>query len=171
MKKCTYSLFFACISIMHTYSQEIFTTHSENPSVNYVSITPPMFQMFGEIMFNDEDKKDLVTMVKSITKFKVLETKDINISKGVENWMHSNLKEYQLEEMARVKENNNLVSIYTTSPNENIVNRLVILINVLNSDNESILIWTEGDIDILLIVDMFYKMKLPGYEQIGNLQI
>ncbi|MEJ6791466.1 MAG: DUF4252 domain-containing protein, partial [Lacinutrix sp.] len=136
MKKSLIVFAFAILLMPFTAmaQTDIFEKYSSNNEVSYGSIKPKMFRMLAKINIDtdDEDTKDFMDMVKSITSFKTLATDNKTISNDMGNWVKS--RSGSLEELMEMKHNGLVVKFYVKEgENEDHVTELLMFINGLNA--------------------------------------
>ena len=163
------------------YGQDIFEKYAQETEVTYVSISPAMFEMLGQISVStdDPDSKEFLDMLKTIKVFKVLETKNESIGVTMTRWVKDQVKKEKLEELVAIKNDNNTnVTFYAKQKESDvpIVEKLLLFakeskIDTIRNFNETLIIWVEGEIEIEKISRIAETAKFPGADKLNQIKI
>ncbi|EGV44007.2 DUF4252 domain-containing protein [Bizionia argentinensis JUB59] len=184
MKK--YTLMFVLALIMMPFAsqaQDIFTKFSDNPDVTYVSIKPKMFQMLAKMDINTDDpeSKEYISMVNSITSFKMISTGNKSISDDVAKWVKS--RKSSLEELMVVKDDGMNMTFYVQEGRDSdhvseflmfvdglgaITKDMDVNMNGKKREFETIVVSLTGDINLNQISKLTQKMGIPGGKHLEN---
>ncbi|MFD0862388.1 DUF4252 domain-containing protein [Sungkyunkwania multivorans] len=170
MKKIVLTIAIAVLPLIG-FGQSIFDKYENNPDVGFVSVSPKMFRMLGDLSegSNDPEAKEFATLVNSITNFKVITTEDKKIAGDIGSWVTKHLKNSDLEELMRVREGGSNVKFYVKEgKDENHVKELLMYVtgiedvNVNGKKIETVLLSLTGDIDLRQVGKLTDQMDLPG---------
>jgi hypothetical protein len=183
MKKTLMIFAFAIVLMPLTAmaQNDIFEKYSENDNVAYASIKPKMFQMLAKIDVdtNEEQAKEFMDMVKSITSFKTLATDDKAIAADMAKWITK--RSSTLEELMEIKNDGVVVKLYVRDgKTEDHVAELLMFVNGLDAimkdaditingkkkGAESLIVSFVGDIDLNYISKLINAFDLPGGKEL-----
>ncbi|MFP2996525.1 DUF4252 domain-containing protein [Spongiivirga sp. MCCC 1A20706] len=176
MKKLVLTIAIALISV-GTYAQSIFDKYESNPDVAFISVSPKMFKMLGSIGIetDDPEAQEFISLVNSITNFKVITTDNGAISKDITSWVSKHVRSTDLEELMRVRDGDSNVKFYVKEgKDDNHVKELVMFVTGFDQANvningkklETVLLSLSGDIDLRQVGKLTDQMDLPGGKQL-----
>lgn len=175
MKKIVILVFLMALPLV-TFGQNIFEKYADSEDVAYVSIKPRMFRMLASIDIDtdDQDAKDFLKMVNSITSFKTIATSNAKISSDIKKWVGK--RSNNLEELMEVKEGGTKMMFYVKSGrSESNVKELLMYITgleekvkVKETEINTVVVSLTGDIDLNQISKLTSKMDIPGGEHLKN---
>jgi len=176
----TYITILILLSVQLFYGQDIFEKYAQESEVTYVSISPAMFEMLGQINVSTDDpeSKEFLEMLKTIKTFKVLETENDDIGADISSWVKKQVKKEKLEELIAIKENDNTNLIFYVKQKKGdtpVVEKLLLFAkeiksNATNNFNETVIIWIEGEIELEKISKIAEKTNFPGMDKLNQLK-
>jgi len=178
MKHFLFTLLIVGLSLQIVSAQSIFDRYENSSEVSYMSISPIMFKMLGQmsVSIDDPEAKEFLNLVNSIEKFKVLTCESEKITAEMAAWVNDEVKKKKLEILMTVKEGGTDINFYVKEgASEDRVAQLLMFVNERSSEGhqknmprgiESVLLIMEGDIDLNQISKLTREMDLPGGEQL-----
>ena len=173
MKHFFFTLLIFGLSLQTVSAQSIFDRYENSSEVSYMSISPIMFKMLGQmsVSTDDPEAKEFLNLVNSIKKFKVLTCESETITAEMAAWVNDEVKKKKLDVLMTIKEGGTDINFYVKEgASEDRVAQLLMFVNERTSeghqknmplDIESVLLMMEGDIDLNQISKLTSKMDLP----------
>ncbi len=155
-------------------AQGIFDSYEEENEVTSVVVTKNMFKLLGKIKVesDDPDVKEYLEMVNSLNNIKVFITED----DGVGARMKADVQKYVsssngLEELMRVKDDGKNVKFYSKQgKDENHVSELLMFLDgEMDGKEGTVIMSITGDIDLKQISKLTRDLKVPGSEELENI--
>ncbi|MCY4561805.1 MAG: DUF4252 domain-containing protein [Flavobacteriaceae bacterium] len=175
MKKY-YSTFLTIIlSSNILFAQDIFEKFYDTEDVTYVSISDQLFKILASMQLELDTPADqeIYDIISGITSFKLIESKNIEVNKELQNWLNSCVKEGFVELM-NVRDNQSDVRFYVKQGNyEKTFEQFVMYVSNPNihgsltqepKNIETVVFSLEGDIDLDKIRDVANRIDFPGAE-------
>ena len=166
--------------------QNIFERYADNDKVTFISISPKMFEMLGQmsLSMDDPEAQEYMEMVTSINNFKVLFSSSKDISNDMLKWVNDQVLKENLEKLMSIKDKDADVTFYVKEgKNEAYVEKLLMYVNeIIKPDSKkpnfnfngreinAVLMLIEGNIDLNKISKLTDQMDLPGGNQLRKAQ-
>ncbi|MFS4418324.1 DUF4252 domain-containing protein [Maribacter sp. 2307ULW6-5] len=178
MKKLPLLLLLVLAPLM-AQAQDIFDKYENDDKVTFVAMQPKMFQMLAKMSVDTEDAeaREFFELVNSIQSFKVITTEDAAITKDVDAWVGTRLKDDAFEELMRIRDGGSNVKFYVKEGKDaDHVRELLMFVTGLKEANvdingkkmETVLLSLTGDINLRSVSKLTDKMDLPGGDQLGK---
>ena len=152
-----------------SFGQSIFDKFEDNEEVTTVVVTKRMFDLVAKINLDDEDGKEFMDMVKSLTGLKIFTTEDNAVSRDMQATVDRYLKNSSLDELMRVKDKDANIKFYVKEGKDaDHVKELLMFVTGIkdveaNGRNiETVLLTLTGDIDLNKISTLTENMDLPS---------
>ena len=170
MKK-TILLIALAITSSISYGQSTFDKLEDMDGVMSVVISKDAFKILSKFNFESENEGNEMTevfkMIENLNEFKTFSTKIPEIATQMESMVKKNVKDQNLTELMRLKEDNSKVWIYVKSTsNKDLVSQVLMLVKEIdkktNGISEAMIVSLSGSIDInkmSRLVDTFTKNK------------
>jgi len=154
------------ISPFVTKAQSQFDKFEDMEGVTSVIVSQKAFSLMSKI--GAESDEEYLNLIKNITSLKVFATESVAVAKQMENDVNKYLKNSNLEELMRVKDDGKNVVIYVKEgKSDDFVKELFMFVkDSENESNQSVIIYLTGDIDLKQIAKLTEKMDLPGGEHL-----
>ena len=169
------------------HAQDVFSTFSTHKEVTHLNISPQMFQLLCKFKVNasDPDSQAFIDMIQSLRRFRVMSTKNAEISTEMESWLSSEIQQTPLTSVLNITEKGirvQFAAIYGSG--ESTVERLVMFVQGLQEyidNNDSIQLDTqtrfdyvlmeiEGKIDLNQVAMITQLVDVPGGEYLDALK-
>lgn len=157
MKKI-FAIAVAMLLATSTFAQNgrsIYNKYSESENVSAVYISPAMFKMIGklpEMEIGNEDM-DLTPIIQSLTGLYLIDSENGQINESIKNDVETLVKNGKYELMMEVKDDGEIVKIYTTSKGD-MVSSLVMLVY---EKNECMFICIDGQMSQEMLNELIAK--------------
>ena len=175
MKKI--ALLFAIISIpLAVSAQGSFDSFENEKDVTSVVVTKNMFKLLSKMDLNSQDPEveDYLKMVDNLETIKIFTTDNPDVaarmSTKVTSYVASNK---ELSELMRVKDDGKNIRFYSKQgATENLVSELLMhLDGVVDGETMTVVMSITGAIDLKQIGKLTQELKVPGSEQLININI
>jgi hypothetical protein len=173
MKKI--ALLFAIISIpLAVSAQGSFDSFENEKDVTSVVVTKNMFKLLSKMDLNSQDPEveDYLKMVDNLETIKIFTTDNPDVaarmSKKVTSYVASNK---ELSELMRVKDDGKNIRFYSKQgATENLVSELLMhLDGDVDGKSMTVVMSITGAIDLKQIGELTQELKVPGSEQLKNI--
>ena len=173
MKKISI-LFILILLPLFSNAQNYFDSLEDQDGVSSVIVSANMFNLMSKIDVNtkDQEAKDFLKLIKSITNLKVFVAKNKAKATQMEKMVNSYLKKTNLQELMRVKDDGTNVKFFIkegSTPDK--VAELLMFVKgtdaVVNGKKvETVLLSLTGDFDLKQVSKLTKKMNIPGGEHL-----
>ena len=146
-----------------TYGQSIFDKLEIMDNVSSVIVNKSAFQLMSKFSSGDKSSEmEIFKMIENLEVLKVFTTQDNAVAKDMDAMVNTAIKQMNLTQLMRAKDNNAQVKIYVkTGKNKDRVSEVLMYITdnkgQSNSKAESLIMSLTGDIDINKISDLVDK--------------
>ena len=151
-------LFYICFLLAsNLHAQDVFNRYATDADVTHLNVSPQMFQLLSKfkVTTSDPESQAFITMIQSLRHFRVMSTKNAEISSAMEEWLKKEIDQTPLESVLNITENGVKVQFAAVyGEGEATVNRLLMYVQGLQDymDNEaSIQLNTETRFDFVLL--------------------
>jgi len=149
-------------------AQSQFDKFEDIDGVTSVIVNQKAFAMMSKIGAESDD--EYLNLIKNITTLKVFATENEAVGKQMEAEVKNYLVKANLEELMRVKDGNSNVKIYVKEgKSEDYVKELFMFVKDggdKSGNDQTVIIYLTGDIDLKQISKLTEKMNLPGGEHL-----
>ena len=158
------------------FSQNIFDKYEDMENVSSLLINSKMFKMLADmnIVNNDSNVAELLVQFKNLNSLTVYSTNDNIISKSIINDVKTYVNDSKLEELMKIKENNQEVKFFIRPGGDdyNVSELLMLVTGNINSvkgkSYNTILLSLFGGIDLRTISNLTKKLDIPGGQALQN---
>ena len=139
------------------HAQDVFNRYATDAEVTHLNVSPQMFQLLSKfkVSTSDPESQAFITMIQSLRHFRVMSTKNTQISSAMEEWLKKEIDQTALESVLNITEKGVKVQFAAVyGEDEATVNRLLMYVQGLQDymDNEaSIQLNTETRFDFVLL--------------------
>lgn len=156
------------------FSQGYFDKFENENDVTAVIVTKNMFKLLAEIDIesNDPEVKEYMEMVNNLEDIKIFITDNTSIKKDMKNSVNSYISSNKgLNELMRVKEDGKFINFYSREgKNPNIVSELLMFLDGnVDGKEQAIIMSITGNIDLKQISKLTKDLKVPGSEELKNI--
>ena len=151
-------LFCICFLLAsNLHAQDVFKRYATHSEVTHLNVSPQMFQLLSKFKVSTSDPKSqaFIIMIQSLRHFRVMSTKNAQISLAMEEWLKKEIDQTALESVLNLTEKGVKVQFAAVyGEDEATVNRLLMYVQGLQDymDNEaSIQLNTETRFDFVLL--------------------
>ena len=151
-------LFCICFLLAsNLHAQDVFNRYATDADVTHLNVSPQMFQLLSKfkVSTSDPESQAFITMIQSLRHFRVMSTKNAEISSAMEEWLKKEIDQTALESVLNITEKGVKVQFAAVyGEGEATVNRLLMYVQGLQDymDNEaSIQLNTETRFDFVLL--------------------
>ncbi|GGD99340.1 DUF4252 domain-containing protein [Planktosalinus lacus] len=156
------------------YSQAIFDKFENQNDVSSLVVTKSMFKLMSKIDLSSDDPeaKNYLKMVENLDDIKIFTTgnndKASDMKRTVENYLKSTTS---LSELMRVNDDGQNIRFYVKEgKNDNYVSELFMFLeDPTSSDSKAVIMSITGNIDLRQISQLTSDLKVPGSEQLKNI--
>ena len=157
------------IAPVFSYAQTQFDKFEDIEGVTSVIVTQKAFSLMSSIGAESDD--EYINLIKNINSLRVFATENSTVAVQMKAEAEKYLKNANLEELMRVKDEGSNVKIYVKEGStEDYVKELFMLVSETNMNKnestETVIISLLGDIDLKQIAKLTEKMNLPGGEHL-----
>lgn len=142
--------------------------------VDEVVITSKMFKLLTRIDLNadDPETQQYIDLIENLKEIRIFTTKEENIRQQMSTDVASYLQKDSLEELMRVTESDKSVKFYyKPGRNENYVSQLFMFMEGKEKDRPiSVILNITGDIDLAQVSKLARDLKIPGGEELENIE-
>ena len=158
------------------FSQSIFDKYEDMENVSSILINNKMFKMLSDMNIDtvDSNEGELFGQFKNLNSLIVYSTNDDIISKSIITDVKSYVYDSKLEELMRIKENNQEIKFFIRPGNDDYnVSELLMLVTgninyVKGKSFSTILLSLIGGIDLRTISNLTQKLDIPGGQALQN---
>lgn len=159
------------IAPVFSYAQTQFDKFEDIEGVTSVIVTQKAFSLMSSIGAESDD--EYINLIKNINSLRVFATENSTVAVQMKAEAEKYLKNANLEELMRVKDEGSNVKIYVKEGStEDYVKELFMLVSETNMNKnestETVIISLLGDIDLKQIAKLTEKMNLPGGEHLDK---
>ncbi len=167
MKNLIVTLVFALMPTMF-FAQTAFDKFDGQDEVTSVVVTKKMFEMMGNV--KNKESQQYIDLIKKLDNLRVFTTTSARVTSEMRSAAEGYIKSAKLEELMRIKDNNQNIKIMVKSgsgPTQ--IRELLMFIEGSGSNkNETVLMSLIGNFDLNEISVLTDKMNLPGGTSIKN---
>ena len=151
-----------------TPANKFFETHSGQEGYTSIYITEYMFELFSKVSNEEEDKefKEVTSKLKSIKILTIDSVQNINNQGKFEKELSSILLKAEYKEMMIIKDGAQTVKFLLNEKDGKISEFLMM---VYGGNEEPVLIFLEGDIDLKNISKLSKTMNVSGFEHLDKI--
>ena len=154
-------------------AQSQFDKFEDIDGVTSVIVNQKAFSLMSTLGAGSDD--EYMDLIKNINSLRVFATESAQVAAQMNTEAQNYLKKANLEELMRIKDEDNNVKIYIREgSSENYVKELFMFVtgtNLNENDNsETVIISLTGDIDLKQIAKLTEQMNLPGGEHLKKAQ-
>ncbi|UAM99364.1 DUF4252 domain-containing protein [Polaribacter litorisediminis] len=155
MKKIILLIAFV-VSPMITSAQSFFDALEDTDGVDMVVVTKDAFELiskFKNIKIDDNEGMKVFQMIQDLKEFKMFSANDVAVANKMETLVNNAIKEHNLTQLMRIKENDSRIKIYVkATKNKDYVSEVLMFIKGIskktNNASESMIVSLTGNIDI-----------------------
>ena len=144
------------VAPMVTSSQTFFDNLEDMDGVDMVVVTKDAFELiskFKNIKVDDNEGMKVFNMIQELKEFKMFSTKDTGIANKMEAMANAAIKNQNLTQLMRIKDDNSRVKIYVKSTkNKDFVSEVLMFVKGINKktkgNSEAVVVSLTGNIDI-----------------------
>ncbi len=167
-------LFLLTLVTQMTFSQSVFDKYENQSDVTSMIVTKNMFKLMSKIDLtsNDAEAKNYLKMVENLDNIKIFTTANPTTAAEMKKTVDSYLKSSTaLSELMRVNDDGKNIKFYVKEgKTENFVSELFMFLEDQNSkDDRAVILSITGNIDLRQISQLTSDLKVPGSEQLKNI--
>lgn len=181
-------LFCICFLLAsNLHAQDVFNRYATDADVTHLNVSPQMFQLLSKfkVSTSDPESQAFITMIQSLRHFRVMSTKNAEISSAMEEWLKKEIDQTPLESVLNITENGVKVQFAAVyGEGEATVNRLLMYVQGLQDymDNEAsiqlntetrfdfVLLEIGGNIDLNQVALISQLVEIPGGQYLEALK-
>ena len=181
-------LFCICFLLAsNLHAQDVFNRYATDADVTHLNVSPQMFQLLSKfkVTTSDPESQAFITMIQSLRHFRVMSTKNAEISSAMEEWLKKEIDQTPLESVLNITENGVKVQFAAVyGEDEATVNRLLMYVQGLQDymDNEAsiqlntetrfdfVLLEIGGNIDLNQVALISQLVEIPGGQYLEALK-
>ena len=173
MKKIAILLTMAILPMI-SWGQNAFDSFENEKDVSAVVVTKNMFKLLSkmDLNSNDPEAQAYLNMVNNLENIKIFTTENASIAKRMDDAVAKYIASSKdLGELMRVKEDGKNIRFYSKEgKNENFVSELLMhLEGTIDGKSTSVIMSITGDLDLRQISKLTEELKVPGSEQLKNI--
>lgn len=173
MKKFGFLLMFLVAPFV-MIGQHAFDAFENEKDVTSVVMTKNMFKLLSkmDLNSNDPEAQSYLKMVNSLNDIKIFTTENSSVAQKMDNAVKSYLNSTkELGELMRINDEGQNIKFYSkTGKDENHVSELLMhLTGVVNGKSSTIIMSITGDIDLKQLSQLTADLKVPGSEQLKDI--
>lgn len=173
MKKIAILLTMAILPMI-SWGQNAFDSFENEKDVSAVVVTKNMFKLLSKMDLNssDPEAQAYLNMVNNLENIKIFTTENASIAKRMDDAVAKYIASSKdLGELMRVKEDGKNIRFYSKEgKNENFVSELLMhLEGTIDGKSTSVIMSITGDLDLRQISKLTEELKVPGSEQLKNI--
>jgi inosine/xanthosine triphosphate pyrophosphatase family protein len=152
------------------FSQNHFKALEQKENINTIIIDEQMLKVMSnmEVNSNDKESKEYSNLLKSIKNVNVYIDDSGKHQKEMINMFKLYSSKYNLKE--KKTPNNNVICYLKEGSASNIIEQLLLFTENINKQNETIIVFVEGNFKIEQAEMLIQKMKIPGAKIFSNIQ-
>jgi hypothetical protein len=152
------------------FSQNHFKALEQKENINTIIIDEQMLKVMSnmEVNSNDKESKEYSNLLKSIKNVNVYIDDSGKHQKEMINMFKLYSSKYNLKE--KKTPNNNVICYLKEGSASNIIEQLLLFTENINKQNETIIVFVEGNFKIEQAEILIQKMKIPGAKIFSNIQ-
>lgn len=170
MKKIVFFVIAGLISTMG-YSQS-FEKYDSMKEVDAVVMTSKMFKLLSKVDLsaNDPEAQQYLNLIENLKEIRVYSSHQPNVRSQMATDVSSYLKGGTLDELMRVSEDGNNIKFYSKpGRNDNFVSELFMFMEGKKDGKPvSVIMSITGDLDLSKISKLTSDLKVPGSEELKN---
>lgn len=173
MKKIAILLTMAILPMI-SWGQNAFDSFENEKDVSAVVVTKNMFKLLSkmDLNSNDPEAQAYLNMVNNLENIKIFTTENASIAKRMDDAVAKYIASSKdLGELMRIKEDGKNIRFYSKEgKNENFVSELLMhLEGTIDGKSTSVIMSITGDLDLRQISKLTEELKVPGSEQLKNI--
>lgn len=162
------------IAPMVSWSQNAFDSFENEKDVTSVVVTKNMFKLLSKMDLNssDPEAQAYLSMVDNLENIKIFTTENSAVAKKMDEAVAKYISSSKnLGELMRVKDKGQNIKFYSKEgKSENFVSELLMhLEGVVDGKQTSVIMSITGNIDLKQISKLTADLKVPGSEQLKNI--
>src|SRR5690554_6104068 len=155
-------------------AQSPFDSFENEKDVSAVVVTKNMFKLLSkmDLNSNDPEAQAYLNMVNNLENIKIFTTENASIAKRMDDAVAKYIASSKdLGELMRIKEDGKNIRFYSKEgKNENFVSELLMhLEGTIDGKSTSVIMSITGDLDLRQISKLTEELKVPGSEQLKNI--
>lgn len=152
---------------------QAFEKYENMKEVDAMIMTSKMFKMLAKVDFSesDEEAQQYIRLIENLDEIRMFTSSNNQVRSEMAQDVDSYLKKGSLEQLMRVNENGKNIKFYSKpGKNENIVSELFMFLEG-HEDGEpiSVILSITGDIDLSQLSRLTRDLKVPGADELNNL--
>lgn len=172
--KRTFLLFGLILLPLISFGQGAFDVFEDAKDVTSVVVTKNMLKLLSKMDLNSKDPEAqaYLNMVENLDNIKVFTTENPSVGKKMDDAVAKYLSSSsKLEELMRVNDSGQTIKFYVKEgKSENHVNELLMhLTGNINGKGTTVIMSITGDLDLREISKLTADLKIPGNEQLKNI--
>lgn len=173
MKKIAILLTMAILPMI-SWGQNAFDSFENEKDVSAVVVTKNMIKLLSkmDLNSNDPEAQAYLNMVNNLENIKIFTTENASIAKRMDDAVAKYIASSKdLGELMRIKEDGKNIRFYSKEgKNENFVSELLMhLEGTIDGKSTSVIMSITGDLDLRQISKLTEELKVPGSEQLKNI--
>lgn len=173
MKKIAIILTLAIVPMI-SWGQNAFDSFENEKDVTSVVVTKNMFKLLSKMDLNssDPEAQAYLKMVDNLDNIKIFTTDNSAVAKKMDASVAKYIADSKgLGELMSVKEDGKNIKFYSKEgKNENFVSELLMhLVGIVNGKPTTVIMSITGNIDLKQISKLTEDLKVPGSEQLKNI--
>ncbi len=173
MKKLAIILALA-IAPMVSWGQNAFDSFENEKDVTSVVVTKNMFKLLSKMDLNstDPEAQAYLNMVNNLDNIKIFTTENPAVAKKMDAAVGKYISTSKgLGELMSVKDDGQIIKFYSKEgKNENFVSELLMHLNgIVDGKTTTVIMSITGNIDLKQISKLTEELKVPGSEQLKNI--
>ncbi|RMA64623.1 DUF4252 domain-containing protein [Ulvibacter antarcticus] len=162
------------VTPMFIHAQNAFDSFEDEKDVTSVVVTKNMFKLLSKMDLDstDPEAKAYLEMVDNLENIKIFTTDNPAVAKKMETSVNSYVsKSNGLGELMRVKDDGKNIKFYSKEgKNDNFVSELLMfMIGNVDGKDMTVIMSITGNIDLKQISKLTEELKVPGSEELKNI--
>lgn len=163
------------IAPMVSWSQNAFDSFENEKDVTSVVVTKNMFKLLSKMDLNssDPEAQAYLIMVDNLDNIRIFTTENPEVTKKMAAAVAKYIATSKgLGELMSVKDDRQIIKFYSKEgKNENFVSELLMHLNgIVDGKSTTVIMSITGNIDLKQISKLTSDLKVPGSEQLKNLE-
>ncbi|MGY5849698.1 DUF4252 domain-containing protein [Salegentibacter sp. F14] len=150
-----------------------FKKYEDMKEVDEMIMTSKMFKMLAKVDFSEDDKEaqQYIRLIENLDEIRMFTSSDSKVRSEMARDVDAYLKGGNLEQLMRVKEDGKNIEFYSKpGKNENVVSELFMFLEGHEEGKPiSVILSITGDIDLSQLSRLTKDLKVPGADELNNL--
>lgn len=172
MKKLT--IIVALLLMPFMSNAQDFTKYENMKDVTSMVMTSKMFKLLSNIDFSSDDAEvqRYAELIENLENIKVFVSENPSVRKQMANDVQKYLKSSSLDELMRVKDDGEIVKFYSKpGRNDKFVSELFMHLEGTSEERPvTVILQITGDINLKDVSKLTQDLKVPGAEELENLE-